>query len=254
MNIDRIEALLWARIDGTIEPEELAELETHLAESPEPQKLERQVSAIASGLDELETAPTPSELRGRINDALEHAAPPEVRPHANVRTHSAPIWQAKWLPLAASLVIGVAIGYLMHPGTSGSIDQGGVSGSMLTPTIHPETAPVEITLDQGGNVVASRSETDLVVDVSVSAEIEVGVTLAGTAGPLSLAGLHASNASATEVTTEQGWVVLRTHGPGTLTLAVSASAPDEQLRLQVSVNGRPVEERWIGTGPDEDGP
>ena len=27
MNTDRLEALLWARIDGTIEPEELAELE-----------------------------------------------------------------------------------------------------------------------------------------------------------------------------------------------------------------------------------
>ena len=250
MNTDRLETLLWARIDGTIDPEELAQLEAHLAEHPEPREIERQITTIAEDLDSLEKVPPPSELRARIEKALADATSPAVQtdhlPTVH-HTHSAPAWPAKWLPLAASLLIGVSIGYLLHPNSGGSIDQSVVTGTMVTPPGQTETGRVEIQLDAGaGSIVASRDRADVVVEVVLTTEIDVAITLGSAAGPVRLESLLSSDASATEVTTQNGWVVVRTVGPGTATVSVNAIDAAEPLRLQVSSGGFAVEERWIG--------
>jgi anti-sigma factor RsiW len=237
MNTDRLEALLWARIDGTIEPGELAELEAHLAEHPEPRDIERQITVMAEELGKLEKAQPPSELRGRIDSALESATPPIAHQAASLLARPAPSWQARWLPLVASLVIGVAIGYLLHPGAGSSIDQSG---------------PIEIHLEAGaGSVAASRSGTDIVVDVTLTTEIELGVTLAGTDGPVSFESMGSTTGSATEVMTEQGWVVVRSNGPGTVTFSVKAIDAEDPLRLQVLSGGTLVDEAWIGPSRNE---
>ena len=247
MNSDRLEALLWARIDGTIEPKELAELEAHLAEHPEPREIERQISTIAKELDRLGKLQPPQELRGRIDDALSSATSPAAHPAPTPHIHSVPAWPRRWLPLAASLLIGVTVGYLMHPGTSGSIDQSEVTGTMITPSVQPGTGQVEIHLDAGGgSISASRAGADVVIDVTLIAEIDLEVTVAGDGGPVRFAGLNSTNTSATEVSTEHGWVVVQTHGPGTVRLSASAENSDDMLKLVVSVDGAPVEERWIG--------
>ena len=254
MNSDRIEALLWARIDGTIEPEELAELEVHLAEHPEPRGIERQITTIAEELDSLDKVQPPPDLRGRIDGALANATPSAARTDHPVPTHtrSTPAWPARWLPLAASLLIGVTVGYLLHPGASGSIDRSRATGAMLTPTAQPGAALVEIHLDAGtGSVSASRSGADVVINVMLTTEIDLGVTVAGAGGPVRFAGLNSTNTSATEVSTEHGWVVVQTHGPGAVTLSVSAIDADDPLRLQVSVDGFLAEERWIGPSRNE---
>ncbi len=252
MNDDRVEALLWARIDRTIGPEELAELEAHLAEHPEPRGIERQITTIAEELDGLEKVQPPRELRGRIEGALTTANPPTALQTAAPPTRSTPAWPARWLPLAASLLIGVTVGYLLHPGTGGSIDRTGVTGSMLTPTNQPEAAPVEILLEAGaGSVSASRAGADVVIDVTLTTELDLEVTLAGAEGLVYFASLNTTNGSATEVTTEQGWVSARTIGPGFLTLAARAANPDDILRLRVSIDGIPIEERWIGPTRNE---
>jgi len=250
MNTERLEALLWARVDNTIDPEELAELEAHLAEHPEPREIERQITTIAEELNSLEKVQPPSELRARIGNALADATPPAVQTdHATTRpqSHSAAAWPARLLPLAASLLIGVAIGYLLHPGMSGSIDQSVVTGTMVTPAGQTETGRVEIQLDAGtGSIIASRDRADVVVDVVLTTEIDVAVTLGSAAGPVRLESLLSSDASATEVTTQNGWVVMRTVGPGTATVSVNAIDAAEPLRLLVSSGGFAVEERWIG--------
>jgi anti-sigma factor RsiW len=252
MNDERLESLLWARIDGTIEPAELAELEAYLAEQPEPPVMERQIAAITNGLRELEPETPPSELRGRIDDALETATPPEAHSTAQSRLQARPSWQMRWLPLAASLLVGIAIGYLMHPEVGGSIDKTEVAGSMLTPTERLEPARAEIVFD-GGSIIARRSRAETVVDMTLTDEVQLGVTLAGAEGPVRLVNLNSSTSSGTEIETDQGWVVLRTRGPGTVVLAVSTSAPTEPLRLQVSSDGHLVEERWIGPAGIEAG-
>ena len=255
MNTERLEALLWARVDGTIDPEELAELEAHLAEHPEPREIERQITTIAEELDSLEKVQPPSELRERIRGALENAAPPSARTDhspAALHPHSAHSWPAKWLPLAASLLIGVSIGYLLHPNAGGSIDQSVVTGTMVTPPGQTETGRVEIQLDAGaGSIVASRDRADVVVDVVLTTEIDVAVTLGSAAGPVRLESLLSSNASASEVTTHNESVVVRTVGPGTATVLVNAIDAAEPLRLQVSAGGFVTEERWIGASRED---
>ena len=252
MNTDRLEALLWARIDGTIEPEELAELEAHLTEHPEPREIERQITRIAEELDTLEKVHPPQELRERIDGALANATAPTAHRAPTPHTHSAPAWQVRWLPLAASLLIGVTVGYLIHPEMSGSIDQSRATGTMITPPAHPGPAPVEIQLVAGaGTIFASRSGADLVVDVVLTKEIDIAVTLTGAVGPVRFGGLNSTNASATEVTLERGWVLVRTSGPGTVALSASAADADDMLRLVVSVDGAPVAERWIGPSRNE---
>ncbi len=250
MNTERLEALLWARVDGTIDPEELAELEAHLAEHPEPREIERQIATIAEELDSLEKVQPPSELRGRIHSALENATPPRAHadhPGGTANVRPAPTWPSKWLPLAASLLIGVSIGYLLHPGTGGSIDQSVVTGTMVTPPDHPQAGWVEIKLDAGaGSVVASRDRADVVVDVVLTAAIDLGVTLEGAEGPVRFESLASTNASDTNVATHHGWVVIRTAGPGNLTFSAIASEIDDPIRIQVSSGGFAVEERWIG--------
>ena len=253
MNTDRLEALLWARIDGTIDPEELVELEAHLAEHPMPREIERQITTIAEELDRLEPEEPPAVLRQRIDEALAHATSPIARtghPTTPGHTLSAPARPAQWLPLAATLLIGVAIGYLLHPGAGGSIDKSEVTGTMVTPPAQVVAAPVEIHLD-GGSVSASRAGAHVVVDVVLAAEVHLAVTIAGTGGPVHFGNLSSSEGSATEVTTEHGWIVVRTNGPGTVTFSLNANDADDPLRLQVSSDGSPVEERWIGAARNE---
>ena len=255
MNTERLEALLWARVDGTIDPEELAELEAHLAEHPEPREIERQITTIAEELDSLEKVQPPSELRGRIHSALENATPPATQTDplpTDQHRLSASAWPAKWLPLAASLLIGVSIGYLLHPNAGGSIDQSVVTGTMVNPPGQTETGRVEIQLDAGaGNIIARRDGANVVVDVVLTTEIDVAVTLGSGAGPVRLESLLSSNASASEVTTHNESVVVRTVGPGTATVLVNAIDAAEPLRLQVSTGGFVTEERWIGASRED---
>jgi len=252
MNQDRLEALLWARIDGTIEAEELAELKAHLAEHPEPREIERQITNIADGLKKLEKVQPPPELRGRIDVAMENATPPIAHQAATLLARPVPSWQARWLPLTASLVIGVAIGYLLQPGAISSIDRSDVTGTMLAPSTQVVSGPVEIHLEAGaGSVAASRSGSDVVVDVTLTSDVELGVTLAGTGGPVHFENMSSTTGAATEVMTDQGWVVVRSRGPGTVTFSVSAIDAEDPLRLQVSSNGALIDEAWIGPSRNE---
>ena len=245
MNTDRLEALLWARIDGTIDPQELAELEAHLARDPAQRNLERQITVMAEELGRLGKVQPPSELRERIDGALATATPPNAHQAASLLARPIPSWQARWLPLAASLLIGVAIGYLVNPGTGGSIDRSEVVGTMLTPPAQTSVAPVAIDFD-GGTVTASRVGADVVVDVGLTSVMDLAITVAGGRGPVQFESLSSTGGFVTDVTTEQGWIVVHAKGPGTVTFSVSAFDADDPLRLQISSDGSPAEERWIG--------
>jgi hypothetical protein len=171
---------------------------------------------------------------------------------ASLLGRPAPSWQARWLPAVASLVIGVAIGYLLHPGVTSSIDQSEVTGTMYAPSGYVVSGPVEIHLEAGaGSVAASRSGSDIVVDVSLVTDIELGVTLTGTNGPVHFKSMSTTTGTATDVMTEQGWVVVRGHGPGTMTFSVSAIDAEDPLRIQVSSAGALTEEAWIGPSRNE---
>ena len=123
---------------------------------------------------------------------------------------------------------------------------------MLTPAAQVVSGPVEIHLEaRGGSVTASRSGTDVVVDVTLTTDVEVGVTVAGTSGPVNFENMSSTTGSATEVMTEQGWVVVRSNGPGTVTFSVKAIDAEDPLRLQLSSEGVLIDEAWIGPSRNE---
>jgi hypothetical protein len=210
---------------------------------------------MAEELGRLGKVQPPSELRERIDGALASATPPNAHQAASLLARPIPSWQARWLPLAASLLIGVAIGYLLNPGVNSSIDQSVVTGTMVTPPDHPQTGRIEIELEGGaGSVVASRDRADVVVDVALTAAIDLGITLEGAGGPVQLESLSSTDASDTNVATHHGWVVIRIVGPGELTFSAVASEIDDPIRIQVSSGGFAVEEHWIGPLRSEDEP
>jgi hypothetical protein len=249
MNNDRLEALLWARLDGTIEPEEMAELEAHLSADPGPREFERRIVAIAEGLDNLEHERPPAALRENIQNALANATPP-TQHHENMGTipptHPTASWHTKWLPVAASLLIGVAIGYLLHPNSGRTIDHSIAAGTMVIPADDPESR-VEVHLDGGaGQVIAHRDMVDIMIDVELTHETDVAVTLEGAGGPVHLEGLSSTDASATEVSTHHGWVVVSAIGPCSVRFSAVASTANDPLRLRVASGGFTIEEHWIG--------
>lgn len=254
MNHNRLEALLWARIDGTIEPGELAELEAHLREHSDSRHFERQIVTIAEGLDELEHEQPPADLRNNIAEALANAKPPTLHHEhtgAIPPTYPTTTWHLKWLPVAASLLIGVAIGYMLHPNAGRTIDHSIVAGTMASPANDPDSR-VEVQLDgDAGRVIARRDMAAIVIDIELTNETDVAITLEGTGGPVRLEGLSSTNASTTEVSTQHGWVVVRALGPCTVKYSALASTTNDPVRLRVASGGQTAEEHWIGPQRNE---
>ena len=253
MNNDRLEALLWARIDGTIEPEELAELEAHLRDHPEPRKIERQIVAIAEGLDTLEHEQPPEALRERIDQALHNATPPTSQHDTAERippTHPTPTWRSTVLPVAAGLVIGVAVGYLLHPNAGQTIDQSIAAGTMVSPA-GDQVSRVDVRLEDGaGHVIAHRDMADIVIDIDLTSEIDVTVTVEGMGGPVRIESLSSTEAATTEVSTHYGWVVVHAVGPCAVSFTAVASATDDPVRLRVASGGVTAAQHWLGPGQE----
>jgi len=82
MRSERLEALLWERIDGEITDADRAELEAHLAEHREARELEEELVFMARRLDEIAEVEPPQELRPLIDDALAAANPPRHEPES----------------------------------------------------------------------------------------------------------------------------------------------------------------------------
>ena len=145
MRPERLEKILWERADGTIAPDELAKLEEYLAEHPDSKDIEREIARLAELLAPRDEIAPPAALRERIDRALAAATPPGHEARIP-RTAGARRWKDRWparlLPVAASLVIGVAIGYLTQPGAGGPIDGSQAAGAMRATTVTAESAPV----------------------------------------------------------------------------------------------------------------
>lgn len=203
MNRNRLEQLVWERIDGTILPDDLSELEAHLAEHPEPRQVEREILRLAELLDNRDDVPSPAELRSRIDKALSESPGPAER--ISTPTPSSRRRIPLWMPMAASLALGIAIGVMLQIGGAGSVDERHATGSMTTPAPVAEPEMQVFNLGEGiGRVSARREGSLLTFDVVLETAVEVELVLANTDG--------------TDT-------VLTTTGPGTRRLVHDGQAP-----------------------------
>ena len=241
MNQERLEALLWERIDGTITDEDLAELEAALAEHPRSRAVECEVARLAEQLGTVAKVHPPAELRAQIDNALANARapihqtpPPRLEAH---HTHGFG-WSSRWLPVAASLLVGVALGYLLHPRMGATIEGSRAAGTMTGPLGGSQAPSLRIALgDQAGTVVFTRTGGAAMVELDLAADIEVGVTLVASNGALALTEIE-EGASAVRVS--GGTVRFLTRGPDNHRFEVTAGSPAAALRVEVTVDGQTV--------------
>ena len=249
MKPERLEELLWERADGTITPDELAELEAFLTKHPESKDLDREISRLAGLLTPRDEVAPPAALRERIDRALATATPPDQEKHTPraARPHRwDDRWPARLLPVAASLVLGVAIGYLLHPETTDQIDGPQAAGAMRTTTATAETAPAIVDLGADtGRVVASRVGTDLVIDIGLVREVALRLELEAEDGEIRLTRMIHSADGPSETNLEDAKLTVRLRGPGTQRIRVALSEEASRVLFRATADGTMVIERWI---------
>ena len=246
MNPERLEALIWERIDGTINDDDLAEIEAILAENPDPRSLESEIASIVEGLETLRRVSPPGELRARIDNALSRTdlsrgaaeTPPAVVNHRWAAR------QRRWLPLAACVLIGAGVGYLLSSIGGDAIDESQVVATIGAPA-PPHGPPMVFELDgELGSVIVSRGDTSTAVDLDLSTDAEVTLTLEQTGQVLEISALDDTGGAPTTVSIADGAVALRTRGPGGPRLEVTGAGP-APLRIEVTADGAVVAERWV---------
>jgi hypothetical protein len=279
MNLERLEALLWERIDGVIGAEDRTELEAFLAQDQEARELEHELGVLADRLASARELKPPAELRERIDRALimaepplapaeavevpgpravakettaveipaaPAAKPPPTPPKAAARPRTDGGWQSRLLPLAASLLIGVAIGFLVQFAAGPGVDASRAVGTMHVPA---EPAPTDVvTIDLAGDLGALsvwREGPLLAAELGLVEDIEVELVLESSFGDLFVGGAGMAESPASEISLDGGRVVLRAVGAGRYALKVVAAEKRVPIRLRVNSGVEVLADRWI---------
>jgi hypothetical protein len=255
MKPERLESLLWECVDGTISGEALADLEGHIDQHPEARELQREIEKLAKQLDGLGRAVPPKNLRARIAVALPDA-PPSIRetPLAAAPVLSLPKRRPMiWLPMAASLLVGVTVGYLLQPGAGVAVDRSSVVGTMTAAS--PEPAAGDLVIDLGGQagmVAVSRRGGETAIRVELATETDLEIDLEVADGVLLLSRIDPADDAGFEVTTAAGKTVLRTRGPAARRFEITATDEAVPVRFVIRSNGAVVAEGWLDDDPDRD--
>jgi len=250
MRLERLETLLWERIDGVINAEDEAELEAFLAEDDEAREIELELTALAKRLAGVRPAVPPPILRKRIDEALAAAQrrTADERVPSGVVSRRMPIrWAPQLLAMAASLLLGVAIGFLLRLSGGGPVDASRAAGTIYAPLAHETSATWEIVLGEGaGTLGVRRNGTVLSVELMLAGEHEAELRLDADSGELQISGVRRQASGPDEIFAAAGRVVVRTAGGGSMGVDVGCSDPTAPVLVVVSVDGETVAKRWIG--------
>jgi hypothetical protein len=249
MNPERLESLLWERIDGAIAPDDLAVLQTHIDGHPEAESLQREVEGLAAQLDGLPRVAPPAGLRARIAAALpgDEALPRGPREHSAAPLPiSASRWSVNWLPMAASLVIGVTVGYLLQPGAGVSVEDSRAAGTMIaTATDRPEVSTHIDLGGRAGSLAITRTGTEAAISIDLASALELEVDLEAEGGGLLVTTVGTAASGDYEMEAAAGHARFRTRGPCAHTLEMTTASVDTPVHLVVSTNGDVIADQWL---------
>lgn len=255
MKPERFESLVWDSIDGTMTTEERADLEEHIERHPEARELQREIEKLAEQLNGMGRAAPPETLRPRIAAALQEVPAPtlETSPgSSSVIPLASRRRSVSWLPLAASLLVGVAVGYLLQPGAGVSVDRSRAAGAMTSTSPGPASRTMEIDLGgRAGTMAVGRhgSSTAIRIDLATASDLEIVLEVAD--GILLPTGIDTIDSAGFEVTAEASRTVIRTHGPALHELEFTAAGDTAPVHLIVYLNGSVVADDWLD--PDQGG-
>jgi len=252
MNAERLESLVWESLDGTITAEERADLEEHIERHPEARELQREIEKLAEQLDGLGRAAPPESLRPRIAAALQAVPAPtrETQPVSSfVPAVASKQRSIAWLPLAASLLVGVAVGYLLQPGAGLSVDRSRAAGAMTSTSPEFAARKVEIDLgDRAGTIVVGPHAGGAAISIELATATELEIVLEAAGGMLLPTGIDTIDSAGFEVSAIAGRIVIRTHGPAAHELEFAATGITEPVHLVIRSNGAVVADDWLNAG------
>ncbi len=252
MKRERLESLVWESLDGTITAEERADLEQHIERHPEARELQHEIEKLAERLDGLGRSAPPENLRPRIAAALEGASAPirETQPVSSfVPSVASRPRSVAWLPLAASLLVGVAVGYLLQPGAGVSVDRSRAVGAMTTTSPGPASRKLEIDLgERVGSMAVGRQgdSTTIRIDLATATDLEIVLEVAD--GMLLPTGIDTLSSAGFEVVAGASKTVVRTQGPASHELKFTATEDAVPVHLIVRSNGSVVADNWLKAG------
>jgi hypothetical protein len=255
MKPEHFESLVWESIDGGLSAAERADLEDHIEGHPEARALQKEIEKLAEQLDGLGRAAPPESLRPRITAALQDVPTPTRTTHTS-STSVVPLASRRrsvaWLPLAASLLVGVAVGYLLQPGTGGSVDRSSVVGSMTATSADTASREMEITLgERAGTLAVGRNDGDTSIRIDLATTTDLEIVLEVADGFLLPTGIDTTASAGFEVEAEGSRTVIRTRGPAVHELVITATAAVSPVHLIVRSGGAVVADDWLAG--DENG-
>lgn len=117
---------------------------------------------------------------------------------------------------------------------------------MRATNLTAEAAPVIVDLGgDTGRVVATRIGSDLVIDIGLLREVDLGLDLEAADGEIRLTGMNRSAVSHSEMTLEGGRLTARTRGPGTQRITAGLDGESSRVWIRATADGTVVIERWI---------
>lgn len=249
MKTERLESLMWEFLDGTITADERADLEAHVERHPEAREFQREIEKLAEQLDGLGRAAPPENLRPRIAAALQEVPAPtrEPQPVSSFAPPMAPQRRSvAWLPLAASLLVGVAVGYLLQPGAGLSVDRSRAAGAMTSTAPGFATHTLEIDLgERAGTMVVRPLADGAAISIELVSATDLEIVLEVADGMLLPTGIDTVDSAGFGITAGVGRTVIRTRGPAIHELKFTTTETTESVHLVVRSNGAVVADDWL---------
>ena len=233
MNSERLDQLLWELIDGEISDQDHLILREYLVGRPEAEERRREFVALATKLGSQERVEPPAELRERINAALDAMpAPVSEAPPVVVRMPppTAPTWPMRASYLAAGLLLGVGLTFLIVTGSGQDLDQSKLYGTVQLPLEDAVTVDLEA---DAGTLVFDRSGTRQTLDLDLRRHGAVVMELESQSGVIQLEALEQGGSTGLEASTKGSRLRLTMHGPASLRL--TADVGDKNASLLITI-------------------
>jgi len=236
MNNERLEELVWELIDGTISSQDHLLLQEFLVGRPEAEERRRELVSLAARLDSIETVEPPAALRQRIDAALEAVpsrATAALREPLRMPPPTTAAWPMRAGYLAAGLVVGAALTFLVVGGPGQDLDQSKLYGSVQSEWPVESTSTIDLEADSG-TVIIERKGAQRLIDLDLRQQGAVVMELESGGGIIQLESLDQNGSTALEASTEGSRLRLAAVGPAALRLTVNVGEPAASLFLTIT--------------------
>lgn len=175
---ERIEDLMWQKIDGSISEKDQADLDAHLNEHPTDKAHFDELASMSTLLDSADDVEPPTDLRQRIESAVDwDIYPQEHATSFDWRAFFTPWWN---LRIAAAAAIGIILGIIVYPTIIYKLDpslalvKDGLGGTMVS-----SNASTLVLESDGiaGEVTLRRGQDTAITDMQITSDREIEIAL-----------------------------------------------------------------------------